>query len=394
MASTSWQNLEPLLTDPPCDHHLPCNSATVAWGYLDAKRPAQATIESGETISVDTVSMPNVGIQGLADAERCLPCEDDTLHTPPELFDIAQNVPKGEGPHVLTGPIAVRGAMPGDLLQIDVLQVVLRSNWGWTFSKPFGGALGTNAPVHVRYTALENKHGGGSCRMGRPAWGGSFPLAPFFGILGTAPPPELGRQGSIPPRNEFGGNLDCKELTTGSTVYLPVNAELALLYVGDGHGRQGDGECCGTALETSLTGAFRLTVIKPVVRRGDEKNNNGHHAGASDDRRFGVRGPLQQPRAETDATMITLACAVSADEASRLAIEDMLDWLGDVRPTLDRRDAYLMLSIAADVRITQLVNGNSRGCHVVLEKSVLPPPFFDLQEQRRRGSKRERDEDA
>lgn len=88
--------------------------------------------------------------------------------------------------------------------------------------------------------------------------------------------------------------------------------------------------------------------------------------------------------------MISLACAVSADEASRLAIEDMLDWLGEVRPTLDRRDAYLMLSIAADVRITQLVNGNSRGCHVVLEKSVLPPDGFDLQASRLQEQSRRR----
>jgi acetamidase/formamidase len=394
-----FSNLQPLST--ACDYHLPCTIETVAWGYLCAAREPQLTIESGATISVDTVSMPLNGNleRGLpTTAEGCLPCEP---HTPPEILDIHKNVQKGEGPHVLTGPIAVRGAEAGDVLSISILEVALRSNWAWTFSKPFGGALGSAMPLHIRHTKLEPASGR-QRGVGRPWWGGQLDLAPFFGILGTAPAAELGRQGSIPPRNEYGGNLDCKELTAGSTVYLPVNVPNALLYVGDGHAAQGDGECCGTALETSLTGAFRLEVIK----QGEPPSSTqaGTSAGG---KRLGVRAPLKQPRAETDSCLISLACAVGSDEASRLAIEDMLDWLADLRPGLERRDAYLMLSVAADVRITQvrgpvgrtagplsrhglvlltdsirplrfclfaqLVNGVSRGCHVIIEKKVLPP---------------------
>ena len=313
--------------------------------------------------------MPNGGIANLPTL-GCLPC-DEAPHTPPELFEISKNVVQGEGPHVLTGPVAVSGAQPGDVLVIDILQVVLRANWGWTFSKPFGGALGMAAPTHLRHTHLTPAKGG-RAGIGRPCWGGQVRLAPFFGILGTAPPRSLGRQGSIPPRNEYGGNLDCKELTAGTTVYLPVNVPGAMLFVGDGHARQGDGECCGTALETSLTGAFRLNLVKNSELSPHPCSDSDEGTGINSRRRFGVRAPLKQPRAESDEALITLACAASSDEASRLAIEDMLNWLSDLRPALQRKDAYLMLSIAADVRITQLVNGVSRGCHVILEKSVLP----------------------
>lgn len=353
-----FSNLQPLST--ACDHHLPCNIETVAWGYFCAAREPQAIIESGSTISVDTVSMPLNGNleRGLpTTAEGCLPCEP---HTPPEILDIHKNVQKGEGPHVLTGPIAVRGAEAGDVLSISILEVALRSNWAWTFSKPFGGALGSATPLHIRHTKLEPASGR-QCGVGRPWWGGQLDLAPFFGILGTAPAAELGRQGSIPPRNEYGGNLDCKELTAGSTVYLPVNVPGAQLYVGDGHAAQGDGECCGTALETSLTGAFRLEVIKQGEPPSSAQpagspagSSGGTAAGTAVGKRLGVRAPLKQPRAETDSLLISLACAVGSDEASRLAIEDMLDWLADLRPALERKDAYLMLSVAADVRITQV----------------------------------------
>ena len=169
-----FSNLQPLST--ACDHHLPCNIETVAWGYFCAAREPQAIIESGSTISVDTVSMPLNGNleRGLpTTAEGCLPCEP---HTPPEILDIHKNVQKGEGPHVLTGPIAVRGAEAGDVLSISILEVALRSNWAWTFSKPFGGALGSATPLHIRHTKLEPASGR-QCGVGRPWWGGQLDLA-------------------------------------------------------------------------------------------------------------------------------------------------------------------------------------------------------------------------
>ncbi|EOD27517.1 hypothetical protein EMIHUDRAFT_457156 [Emiliania huxleyi CCMP1516] len=163
--------------------------------------------------------------------------------------------------------------------------------WAWTISRPYGGALEWRVPPHLRHTRLDARAG-----VARPPWGGELDLRPFFGVMATAPPVGFGRQqSSIPPRNEFGGNLDCKELVAGSTLYLPVHVAGAMFVVGDGHARQGDGECCGTALETCLAGAFRLSVVKPSL------------------------------------------------PPSLAALEAMLDWLGELRPAVDRRDAYMLL---------------------------------------------------
>lgn len=168
-----------------------------------------------------------------------------------------------------------------------------------------------------------------------------------------------------------------------------VHAAGALLVLGDGHARQGDGECCGTALETSLSGAVRLTVLKSSVPRAVpassmvsssiiapatplvRANHDAVRAAAAAS--MGVRAPLARPRAESPSALITLACAARVDDAASHALEEMLAWLAEVRPRLARADAYLLLSVAADVRITQLVNGTSRGCHCVLEKRCLPP---------------------
>ena len=168
----------------------------------------------------------------------------------------------------------MEGAEPGDVLRVDILTVELRSNWAWTAARPYGGILGINwpAPCHLRHTRLDRTMGGGDGgRAGGgtggggsgggggggtafPSWGGQLPCAPFFGVMGVAPPAAVGRVSSIPPKDEFGGNIDLKELVAGTTLWLPVNVAGALLFVGDGHARQGDGECCGTALETALTG--------------------------------------------------------------------------------------------------------------------------------------------
>ena len=342
-----------------CDYYLPANPASVAWGYIDPKRAVQLIVPDGATVAVDTVT---------SGGPMCVPCDaTDAVDgpewvTPPEMLDIhAQVVPDRIGVHILTGPVHVRGAQPGDALAVDILEVALRANWAWTIARPYGGALELTEGAHLRHTRLDGPKG-----VARPPWGGELDLRPFFGVLATSPPAEFGRQSSIPPRNEYGGNLDCKELVAGTTLYLPVHTDGADFVCGDGHARQGDGECCGTALETCLAGAFRLSVIKPSAR-------DGSGAAAPMRRRMGVKAPLARPRAESDDALISLACAMRVDEAAKLALEDMLDWLGELRPAMARKDAYILLSAAGDVRVTQLVNGVSRGAHVVLEKRFLPP---------------------
>jgi acetamidase/formamidase/alpha-ketoglutarate-dependent taurine dioxygenase len=300
-------------------HYLPCRPATVTWGYLEPRPPA-LTVASGSVVVVDTVTM----------SKSTLPPKS-FVQIPPELTDIRNQVTDRVGPHVLTGPIAIQGAQAGDVLQIDILHVRLRSDWAWTLHKK---------TMQMRHTRLCQLAGG----TAQPEWGGCLECAPFFGVLGVA---GSERVSSIPPRESHGGNIDLKKLTAGTTLYLPVHMAGALLFVGDGHARQGDGECCGTALETALTGTFRLTIHKSM--------------------------PLKAARAENATELIGIGIATTVDAAVASALDHLVDWMQELRPNLTRVNAECLCSVAADVNVTQIVNGTTRGAHAVLQKRHLPP---------------------
>jgi acetamidase/formamidase len=171
------------------------------------------------------------------------------------------------------------------------------------------------------------------------------PLRPFFGQLAVAPPREFGRQNSKEPR-EFGGNLDCKELTAGSTIYLPVWNDGALFSTGDGHAAQGDGEVDGTAIETALKGTFEFHLRKDIA--------------------------WKLPRAETATHLITFGLDFDLDDAARQALREMIDWICSLTP-LSRDEAYALSSFAVDLHITQTVN-NVKGAHAMIAKSILQRP--------------------
>jgi acetamidase/formamidase len=243
------------------------------------------------------------------------------------------------GAHILTGPVAVAGAEPGDVLQIDILSIAPRQNWGYTRIRPLAGTLPEDFPVSKTWhTRIDRQRGIATLPIGR-----EIELAPFFGVMGVAPPPAYGACSSIQPR-EFGGNMDLKELVAGTTLYLPVWAPGALLSVGDGHGVQGDGEVCITALETALSGTFRLTVRKDLHFR--------------------------LPRAETPTHHITMAFNEDLDDAAKDALRAMIDLIGE-KMGLARDDAYMFASLAVDMRVTQLVDGN-KGIHAMLSKRFAP----------------------
>jgi acetamidase/formamidase len=168
-------------------------------------------------------------------------------------------------------------------------------------------------------------------------------LRPFFGNFGVAPPANYAQCNSIVPR-EFGGNMDNKELVAGVSVYFSVFNEGALFSAGDGHAAQGDGEVCLTAIETCLTGTVRLTVRKDLK--------------------------LTHPRAESETHWITMGMHEDLDEAARRALREMIAMIVE-RANLSRQDAYSLCSLAGDLRITQIVDGN-KGVHCMLPKSVLP----------------------
>jgi acetamidase/formamidase len=300
---------------------------TIHWGYFDATLAPVLVIDSGDTIIAHTVS------GGPDEAPN-----DAAFHVRPALRAIHAAATPQHGPHILTGPIAVRGAEPGDALRIEILDVALADDWGFNLIKSGKGALPEDFPFdRLIHLAIDRALG-----VIRTPWGMEIPARPFFGIIGAAPAPERGRVTSVVP-GDFGGNIDNKELVAGSALYLPVAVRGGLFSIGDGHAAQGDGEACLTAVETGLTGTLRIDLIK------------------------GAR--LSSPFAETATHLIAMAFDEDLDEAARVALRRMVGMISD-RTGLSAEEAYRLCSFAADLRITQLVNVK-KGVHAMLARRYL-----------------------
>jgi acetamidase/formamidase len=235
---------------------------------------------------------------------------------------------------MLTGPVHVIGAAPGDVLQIDILEITPVDEWGYVGTLPLRGTLPEDfdGPPHVIHAMIDRERR--TCRL---PWGRELPLDPFFGVVAVAPPPHWGRCSSLQAR-AFGGNMDNKELTAGTTLYLPVFNDGALFSAGDGHGIQGDGEVCVTALETSLSGTFRLTVRKDLE--------------------------FTFPFAETATHLISVGLDDDLDQAARQAVREMITHICR-RTSLSRHEAYMLCSLVGDLHVTQTVNP-LKGCHMML----------------------------
>jgi acetamidase/formamidase len=307
-------------------HRLDASAKTVHWGYFNAKIPPQLTIESGEHVTISTVSGPR---------EVMPPAP---MVVPPALIDVqAHQTPKLPG-HMCTGPVAVHGAKAGGVLEVRIETIDLHYDWGYTFSRPLAGALPDDfAETHLMHIPLDRTK-----MTGRLPWGLELPLRPFFGVMATAPPVAWQSVSTLPPRRN-GGNLDNKELVAGTTLYLPIHVDGANFSVGDGHGVQGDGEVCVTAIETGLIGTFQLIA------------HNDRH--------------LTWPQAETPTHIMTMAFDPDLDQCVVIALREMIDLIA-MRTGLSKQEAYALCSLAADVRVTQVVNG-SKGIHVMLEKAYL-----------------------
>ncbi|MAQ38458.1 acetamidase/formamidase [Rhodobacter sp. 140A] len=310
-------------------HKLAAEPENIFWGYFDAATPPVLEIDSGDEVVL--TCMP-------ACVEADLPPGNKGVRADHLIALKAKAGDKGPGPHMMTGPVYVRGAEPGDVLQIDILDVKPIQDWGFTGILPLLGALPDEftdyETIHIAIDAEA-----GTCTL---PWGMELPLDPFFGIMGVAPPPVWGRVGSPEPR-AFGGNMDNKDLRAGATLYLPVFNAGALFSAGDGHGRQGDGEVCIAAVETALEGRFRLTVRKDLK--------------------------IETPFAETADELISMGFDEDLDEAMRKAVRDMIQ-LVTGRTHLTRNQAYMLLSLAADLKVTQVVDGE-KGIHMVLPKKWL-----------------------
>jgi acetamidase/formamidase len=316
-------------------HHVAPTPQKVRWGVFDASFPPVATVDPGDLAVLECVSggpeqMPAPG-GGFAIPERL-----SAIHR--------SNVPR-LGPHIVTGPVAVRGAEPGDCLRVSVEKIEFGADWGFCGFRPLVGTLPEDFPYR-RVLHIPVDRAARTCTV--PVGPGiTLPLAPFFGVMGVAPPEEWGPISTKEPR-AHGGNLDNKEIGEGATLYLPVFNRGALFSAGDGHGVQGDGEVCINALEMCLTGHFRLEL---------EKGG-------------GTKDPvLRVPRAETATHFISMGLHEDLDLAMKQALREMIAFIVS-RANISAADAYQLCSLAVDFRVTQTVNGE-KGVPGMLRKGLL-----------------------
>ncbi len=322
----------PALARSPVTHRLEATPSTIAYGYYWSEAPPVVRIASGDIIDVDTL-LTNTPA-GLAKAG----IPDDKIQQ--SLKAIVNEVTgdrKGPGGHILTGPVYVEGAEPGDVLEVNILSISLPLDYGYNGCKGFVPEnCETDAPIRI--LPLDRRR-----MTAEFAPGIVIPLRPFYGSMGVAPAPEAGRLSSNPP-GRHAGNLDNRELVVGSRLYIPVFVRGALFEIGDGHAAQGDGEVDQTAIETSLRGRLQLTVRKDMK--------------------------LGWPRAETPTDYISMATDPDLTVATRGAIQEMVDFLVTEKK-LTRHQAYQLVSIAGNVAVTQLVDKPNVGVHVRLPKSIF-----------------------
>jgi acetamidase/formamidase len=308
-------------------HRLAATPNTVHTGFYDRSMAPVLEVDSGDIVSMETMMLlggdlrPELSLQ--------------------EILDL-RSVYRAQGfsSHSLTGPIRIDGAEPGDVLEVRILRL-----------EPYPFGVNFFFPAHVGAGALPEDFSEGFVRGFRWTEGASqvefrpgvtIPLCPFLGSMAVAPAAATRVSGTTP--GPYGGNLDLKELTEGATLYLPVFVPGALFSAGDAHAMQGDGEVSTSALETSLKEALLQFVVRKDLK-------------------------LELPFAETPSHWITMGFHEDLDEAARIALRQAIGWLVQEKG-LSREEAYSLLSLAVDVRITQLVN-REKGAHAMIPKSIF-----------------------
>ena len=312
-------------------HTLMPSPSTVAFGYYDAAAVPVLRVQSGDEVIVGTLitssptRLEQVGVKP-ADVQSSLRA----------IYDSVKN--RGPGGHILTGPIFVEGADSGDVLEVRIESIDLAISYAYNGFGPRRGFLPEDYDyAKTKIIPLDKVH-----LTAHFAPGITVPLHPFFGSIGVAPPASMGRINSAPP-GIHAGNLDNKELVAGTTLYVPIWTKGALLEIGDGHAGQGNGEVDITAMETSLTGRFKLIVRKDLH--------------------------LTMPRAETPTHWIAMGIDSNLVAATKQAVRQAIDFLVTTKG-LSRDDAYMLTSIACDVDVTELVDG-TLGVHVMIPKQII-----------------------
>lgn len=354
--------------------YVPSTLATIKWGYLSNAADAPVlTVPSGATVIFDTLSH-----EGLLEdqgrnpvqyfASKGIPAhqvlKDAIAITQSDLpHDFAK-----DGPHIITGPVAVDGAEPGDVLKVDILSVVPRVAYGVISNRHGKGALPGEFPegpkpeadasaqspekfhnVSVFTPIRRNRQGKWEAVMtNRQGETIAFPTAPFMGVMGVAAATDQPVH-SVPP-GVFGGNMDVKDLGAGTTVYLPVFVPGANFYTGDPHMVQANGEVALTALEHSMRATFRFTLLK----KGDPRIPS-------------ASGSLEKPLGETPHYWIAIGLNPDLDDAMKDAVREAIRFLSEVMG-MDRAVAYAYLSAATDFNVSQVVD-RTKGIHALIRKS-------------------------
>jgi acetamidase/formamidase len=314
----------------PTVHELKATPTTVHRGFFDASLPPVLTIDSGDIVRLETATGNPRYFENLGVPKEKIP---------KELYAAFEGVEgAGRGDHTLDGPIYVRGAEPGDALEIRIRSVEVRLPIAGQGFRPGKGVL----PDEFNYQKdrvlwIDMKR-----QTIEYAPGVEVPVKPFWGVIAVAPEPSRGRVNSGPP-DVFGGNLDNRDLGAGSTLYLPVQTKGGLLSIGDGHAVQGEGEVCLSAVEASLKGEVQIILHKGMKLHG--------------------------PRAETPTQYMTIGLSPDLNEAARMATSDMVSFIA-TQKGLSRDDAYMLASAAMDLIVSEAVDG-TKGIHAVIPKSIF-----------------------
>lgn len=312
-------------------HVLSATPQTICWGYYWANAQPALKIHSGERVEIQTVS---------GNPERMLAAGLKPQDLSPALKEAYEKIPvasRGPGRHLLTGPVYIEEAAPGDVLEVKIEKIKLDIPYAYNGFGPTAGIFPDDYPyMRMKIIPLDRDR-----MVGKFSPTIEIPLHPFFGSMGVAPPGDA-KLDSGPPWIHA-GNMDLKELTAGSVLYIPIHQKGALFEVGDGHAGMGNGEIDINAMETSLTGTFTF-----VVHKG---------------------GSLRWPRAETPDSYITMGFNEDLSKATDLAAREMMDFLMTEKH-LSRDEAYMLTSVAVDLDITQLVDGK-KGVHAICPKAIF-----------------------
>lgn len=312
---------------------LEATPTTVAWGNYDAAAKPVLTIRSGDTVVFHTLLTNSP-----AGLERNGVVADQVEASMREVYEKVPASARGPGGHILTGPVFIEGAEPGDTLEIRILKIDLAIPYAYNGFR-YGAGILTDEFPYARTKIIPLNR---AKMVAEFAPGVIIPLHPFFGSMGVAPPAGFGRYDSTPPTIS-GGNMDNKELVAGTTLFLPVFNKGALFEVGDGHAGQGNGEVDVTALETSLVGTLQFIVRKDLK--------------------------TAYPRAETPTHYIAMGFDDDLSIATHKAVREMVDFLVAAKG-LSRDDSYMLTSVAGDLAISEIVDRN-KAVHMTLPKAIF-----------------------